>query len=151
MTSPGPAPGSGVEVLVDAGADPGARETVRRAVLHTLAAEGVETGEISVALLDDVAIRNLNRRHLEHDRVTDVISFPLWQEGEPVFGDIYLGREQAARQAREAGVPLEEELLRLAVHGTLHVLGWNHPEEADARASCPMYRRQEALVRELAG
>lgn len=142
-------PSAGVSVLVDAGLHRGVGAPVRRAVAHTLAAEGVTRGEVSVALLDDDAIRRLNREHLHHDRPTDVISFALWEEGEPVVGDIYLGVEQAARQAGELGVEVEEELVRLAVHGTLHVLGWDHPEEADARDASPMYRRQEALVREL--
>lgn len=104
-------------------------------------------GELSVALLDDPDIRRLNHEHLGHDRVTDVIAFPLWDEGEPVVGDVYVGFEQARRQAAAEGVPLEEELVRLVVHGTLHVLGWDHPEEAAGREASPMYRLQERIVR----
>lgn len=104
-------------------------------------------GELSVALLDDPDIRRLNHEHLGHDRVTDVIAFPLWDEGEPVVGDVYVGFEQARRQAAAEGVPLEEELVRLVVHGTLHVLGWDHPVEAAKREASPMYRLQERIVR----
>lgn len=143
---------------------PGLVELLERAVLRTVAdaqggggddrAPGARggpgprgAGEISVALLADADIRRLNREHLGHDRVTDVVAFPLWEEGEPVVGDVYVGLEQARRQAAAEGVPLAEELVRLAVHGTLHVLGWEHPEEASEREASPMYRRQERIVR----
>ena len=121
------------------------------AVRAVLAEEGIEVAEVSLALLDDEAIQALNRRHLGHDRPTDVIAFALWDEGEPVVGDVYIGVEEAARQAADAGVPREEELVRLAVHGTLHVLGWTHPDAPDERPASPMYRHQEALVARLRG
>ena len=122
---------------------------LERAVRHTLAAEGLLQGEISLALLGDPEIRELNRTHLGHDRVTDVISFALHESGEPVLGDVYVGADQARRQAGEEGVPEAEELVRLAVHGTLHVLGWDHPEDAEERLGSPMWQRQERLVTEV--
>ena len=141
-----------IDVQVDTGAfaDVAAAE-LEAAVRAALADGGVEEGEVSLALLDDGGIRELNARHLGHDRPTDVLAFALWGEGEPVVGDVYVGVEQARRQAAEAGVDPDEELVRLAVHGTLHVLGWDHPEAAEARADSPMYRRQEALVARLRG
>lgn len=140
----------GLQILVDGGSRPAWVPRVEAAARAALRTEGVEEGEISVALLDDEDIRRLNRDHLDHDRVTDVISFALWDEGEPVLGDIYIGVEQAMRQAAEAGVSPEEEVDRLVVHGCLHVLGWDHPEDAAARMSSPMYLRQEEILRELA-
>lgn len=101
---------------------------------------------ISLAFLDDAGIRELHRRYLDRDRPTDVLAFGLHDEGEPVVGDVYVGLEQARRQADEGGVPLEEELLRLAIHGTLHVLGHEHPAGPE-RVESEMFRRQEALVR----
>lgn len=138
-----------IEVQIDAGDRTGLEGVLRRAVEATLAADDVDAGEISLALLGDADIRAMNRDHLKHDRVTDVISFRLWEEGEPVVGDVYIGVEQAERQAAEAGVSLEEELARLAVHGTLHSLGWDHPDDAEARAGSEMYRRQEEIVASL--
>ena len=120
---------------------------LRRAVEAALRDAGVDAAEVSLTLLDDEAIQALNREHLGHDRPTDVLAFALWEEGEPVLGDVYVGADQARRQAAELGVPLAEELVRLAVHGTLHVLGHDHPEDARARAASPMYRLQERLVR----
>jgi probable rRNA maturation factor len=125
------------------------RALLERAVRHTLDAEGIWSGEISVALLDDGAIRALNRDHLGHDAPTDVLAFALHDEGEPPLGDVYVGVEQARRQAAEAAVAETEELVRLVVHGTLHVLGWDHPDGPAARFRSPMWVRQEALVAEV--
>ena len=112
---------------------------------------GVVRAELSLTLLDDGEMTRLNRDYLGHEGTTDVVSFPLEAPGGVVIGDVYIGAEQAARQASELGVPLEEELLRLAVHGTLHVLGFEHPEDGD-RAGSEMYRLQEELLaRFLAG
>lgn len=121
-------------------------EAVERAVRATLRAEGHGVGEVSVAFLPDAEITELNREYLDHDRPTDVISFALHGEGEPPLGDVYVGVEQALRQAAELGVDPREELLRLAVHGTLHVLGYDHPEGED-RTDSEMFRRQEEILR----
>ena len=129
--------------------DPVPVRDLERAVRATLASEHVHEGEISLTLLADAEIRELNRTYLNRDRPTDVIAFALAAEGAPL-GDVYVGYEQAVRQAREAEVPLNEELVRLAVHGTLHVLGHEHPEGAEREAS-EMFRRQEELVRRLLG
>lgn len=133
--------GEGVTPPVDA-------ERVEAAVRHVLRAEGVDSAEISVALVGDGEIAALNARYLAHEGPTDVISFHLHERGDPPLGDVYVGVEQAARQAAGYGVGADEEVLRLAVHGTLHVLGYEHPE-GDDRAASPMFARQEALLREV--
>ena len=138
-----------MEVQVSLGAAEGVSEDLlRSAVDLVLRDAGVSDGEISLALLDDQAIRELNRTYLGRDRPTDVIAFALHEEGESVLGDIYVGHEQAVRQAGDMAVPLIEELVRLAIHGTLHVLGHDHPE-TDARFDSDMFRLQERLVRDL--
>jgi probable rRNA maturation factor len=124
---------------------PVALAEVEAAVRAVLRAEGVTDAEISVALLGDSAIAELNERYLAHPGPTDVLSFPLHADGAPPLGDVYIGVDQARRQAAEFGVAAREEVLRLAVHGTLHVLGYDHPEGAD-REGCEMYRRQEELL-----
>lgn len=121
------------------------------AVRLTLRAEGVEEGEVSLTVLSDAEIREMNRHYLERDEPTDVLAFALHDEGDPLLGDIYLGFGRAAQEARERDLPIWEELTRLAIHGTLHLLGHEHPEGPE-RESSPMYRRQEELmdrVREL--
>lgn len=103
-------------------------------------------GELSVTVVGERAIAALNRRYLGRRGPTDVIAFALHDSGAPVLGDVYVGYDQALRQAAELGVEPAEELVRLAVHGTLHVLGYDHAPGPE-RAGGAMGRRQEALVR----
>ena len=89
----------------------------------------------------------LNRRYLGHRGPTDVISFGLGRQGRrgPVVGDIYICTEIARSNAARQGVSSQEEVLRLVVHGTLHTLGYEHPEDA-TRTESPMWRRQERIL-----
>ena len=118
------------------------------AVAIALDSEDATEGELSLTLLDDEAIRALNREYLGRDYVTDVIAFALQDHGEPLLGDIYIGLEQAQRQARQLGTDTSKELARLAIHGTLHVLGHDHPEGED-RVESPMWALQETLLTRL--
>lgn len=136
--------GSGVSVT---GAAALPARAVRRVVRHVLARER-QQATIAVTFLGPRRMRELNARYLKHDCVTDVISFGLPQPDGSVAGDVYVCRYAAARQARSLGVPVRTELLRLLVHGTLHVLGWDHPVGA-SRVTSPMWRRQEQYVRQV--
>jgi probable rRNA maturation factor len=120
-------------------------ELIKRAVEATLQHEQVEEASVSVTLLENPRIRQMNKKYLEHDRVTDVISFPLYEPGEQVVGDVYIGYEQAQDQAADAGVDLDEEIARLSIHGTLHVLGYDHPEDGD-RTRSDMWQLQETIL-----
>lgn len=143
---------SSIEVQLDAGRWPRVhKRDLRRAVEATCRSLGVSQAEISVALVDDSVMDSLASEHLGKPGPTDVLAFALYGEGESVLGDVYVGVEQASRQAADEGVTVREELVRLVVHGTLHVLGLDHPEDARARRESPMYSRQEALVREVMG
>jgi probable rRNA maturation factor len=125
-------------------------DLVERGLKESLRAEGVHAGEVSVTFLDDEGIEALNREYFGRDRPTDVIAFALHEAGEPLLGDVYVGYEQARRQAEELSVLLDEELLRLAIHGALHLLGHDHPE-GEERAGSEMFRRQEELLRKILG
>ena len=124
---------------------PIALDEVERAARSVLLAESVEAGELSITFVLDPEIARLNQEYIGHEGPTDVISFQLPDPADRVVGDIYIGAEQAARQAAELGTDPREELLRLAIHGTLHILGHEHPED-DTRDDSPMYRRQEELL-----
>lgn len=148
--SPGGPSGGGVRIHVNR-ADawevdlPGLEEELRRAVALALeTAAGDVAGELSLTLLDEDEIAGLNREWLGRGGPTDVLAFDLGEAGELV-GDVYVCPPVARRAAEEEDVPLREELVRLAVHGTLHVLGHDHPEGGD-RWSSPMFRLQESLV-----
>ena len=131
------------------GADLGRLQPIlQRAVRATLEHEDITDASISVTLLNDARITALNEQYLEHEGPTDVISFPLFQSGEPPVGDIYIGYDQAKRQAAELSVDLEAELARLAIHGTLHVLGYDHAEDG-AREGSEMWQVQESILRQV--
>jgi len=122
--------------------------TVRRAVQSVLAGER-RAASVSVTFLGPVRMRALNRDYLGHDRPTDVIAFGLAQPEGGLVGDVYVCRAVAEREARRRGIPLRQELLRLVVHGTLHVLGWDHPD-GELRERSAMWKRQERYLAELA-
>ena len=107
--------------------------------------------EVSVVLVDDRYIRQLNREYRDNDYATDVLSFALNEGDEPqiidgspenLLGDIIISLETAVRQANEYGHSLEREVAFLTVHGMLHLLGYDHEEEADRQEM----RREEEFV-----
>jgi probable rRNA maturation factor len=102
---------------------------------------------ISVAFVGATAIARINQKYLRHRGPTDVISFGFAGGGNrsAVIGDIYICPEVARANARSQGVTVTEELLRLVVHGTLHVLGYDHPANVE-RMKSPMWRRQERIL-----
>jgi probable rRNA maturation factor len=139
--------GQGVELHLEIPEGSAVPEAELRAALGlVLERAGRRSGELSIHFLEDEPIRELNRRWLQHDWVPDVLSFPL---SAPFLGDVIVGLRQAERQAAEYGVPLAEELVRLAVHGTLHLLGYDHPEDAEGRAAAEQTQIQEAVVRQV--
>jgi probable rRNA maturation factor len=121
---------------------------VRRVVAAVLAGER-RRARISVTFLGRDAMRRLNAEHLGHDRPTDVISFGLDHPGGELVGDVYVCPWMAAREARDRGIPLRQEIVRLLVHGTLHTLGYDHPDGV-RRTRSKMWRRQERYVEALA-
>ncbi len=122
-------------------------ERVARALSAVAEAEGVTAGEMSVTFLEAAAMAALNEAHLGRPGPTDVIAFSLAEPRAPL-GDIYMCPEVARVSAVEFGVELEEELLRLVVHGVLHVFGYDHPEGPE-RVESEMFRRQEAILARL--
>ena len=116
------------------------------AVTTVLRAEKVKHAMVSLTLLTPARMARLNMRHLGHRGPTDIITFGFRDPSGAVVGDVYVCPAIAAANAKAFGVPLREELLRLAVHGALHVLGHEHPE-GEARTRSPMWKRQERLLR----
>jgi len=132
---------------------PLAAQRVAAIARATLKAERVRDALLSVTFVSREAIRTMNHLHLQRDRATDVIAFafqPIRAGGGPeaIVGDVYIAPEVARESARDAGVSVREELTRLIVHGTLHVLGHEHPDTGD-RTRSAMWRKQERLVKRL--
>jgi rRNA maturation RNase YbeY len=141
-----------VDVAADGVRSPLSRARIAELARGVLRAERVGSALLSIALVSTRRIAALNRAHLRRSGATDVIAFgfaPVGRDG-PVVGDIYIAPDVARVAARENGVPVREELARLVVHGTLHVLGYDHPE-GQSRTASPMWRRQERLVARLLG
>ncbi len=90
---------------------------------------GRQDDELSILLVDDADIQNLNRQHRNIDTATDVLSFPQMEDDEFVshmLGDVVISVETAKRQAAEHQFSLEQELVLLLIHGLLHLLGYDH-------------------------
>lgn len=130
------------------GAQGGAARQVRRAVEATLAYEGASHREVSVLLTDDAEIRALNRDYRGEDRPTDVLAFAMDEAGavDLSLGDVVISVQRAQAQANSRRVELDKELELLAVHGTLHLLGYDHAEPREARV---MRNRTRAVRRRL--
>ncbi|MDE3060386.1 MAG: rRNA maturation RNase YbeY [Pseudomonadota bacterium] len=109
-------------------------KTVREACQAALAATR-QKGEIAVVLADDAFVRDLNKTYRGRDKPTNVLSFP--GDGD-YLGDIILALETVEREAREQGKTARDHAKHLLVHGTLHLLGYDHEREGEAR-------RMEAL------
>ncbi|PYP49329.1 MAG: rRNA maturation RNase YbeY [Gemmatimonadetes bacterium] len=123
------------------------RARVREAAVAVLKAERATDAMVSITFVGRAAMSELNRRYLGHHAPTDVISFGLGRLGKrgAVIGDVYICADIARENARRQVVPPGEELLRLVIHGTLHVLGHDHPT-GDGRTASPMWRRQERIL-----
>ena len=111
--------------------------------------------ELSLRFTDDAEIHQLNADYRQIDRPTDVLAFAAleqahgWQPPEEPLdlGDVIISVETAQRQALTQGHPLERELIWLASHGVLHLLGWDHPTEADLER---MLAQQDILLQSIA-
>jgi probable rRNA maturation factor len=140
-----------VDVALEGVRIPLSRADAAAIAVGVLRAEKVKDALLSITFVTSRRIAALNRAHLGHAGATDVISFGFRQEavGAPVVGDVYIGAEVARAAAKAHRIPVREELARLVVHGTLHVLGHDHPEGEERLASA-MWARQERLLARLA-
>ncbi|MDH3519151.1 MAG: rRNA maturation RNase YbeY [Myxococcales bacterium] len=128
------------------------RARIRARARRVLCALDQSGSELSIFLVDDASIAALNATYRGIEGATDVLSFSLVEgvhadrRGE-LLGDVIVSLETAARQARRARRSLEDQVLRLLIHGTLHLLGHDHEREAEARAMAAEERRVWRAVR----
>ena len=85
----------------------------------------LERAQVSLAVVDDPTMHELNRRHLDHDYPTDVLSFVLEQSNGELEGEVIVSIDTAESQAREYGWAAEDELLLYVIHGVLHLIGYD--------------------------
>jgi probable rRNA maturation factor len=114
----------------------------------------IQAYELSLRLTDDREIQSLNHQYRHQNKPTDVLAFAALEAASPsseevssslplYLGDIVISLETAAQQANSQGHPLDTELAWLAAHGLLHLLGWDHPDEASL---IRMLSQQQALL-----
>ncbi len=135
----------------------GVRMLVRRCCHAVLVQENFEgSAEISVTFVDDTRIQELNKQHRNIDKATDVLSFPLGENGvydvnpetgAKLLGDIVISMERAVRQAEEYGHPLQREVAFLTVHSMLHLLGYDHVN--GGLEAVHMREKEEAVLTQL--
>ena len=140
---------------------PQTAKLVRRAVDTTLKAEGIEAPcAVEILLTDDETIREINREHRDVDRATDVLSFPMNELTPEAFdpdgceydydracillGDMVISMERCAAQGAEYGHGYAHEVMYLAVHSTLHLLGYDHLDEGARKRV--MRTREKAIM-----
>lgn len=135
----------------------GVRLLVRRCCNAVLTLEGFEgSAEVSVKFVDDEEIRALNLKYRNIDRSTDVLSFPLGENGiydqnpstgAKLLGDIVISMERAIQQARQYGHSLQREVGFLTVHSMLHLLGYDH--EVGGLDAVHMREKEETALTQL--
>lgn len=117
--------------------------------------EGPGSAEVAIRLTDDAEVQGLNAQWRGKDNPTNVLSFPqadadtltigaMADDGEMLLGDIVLARETCEREAAEKRIATEAHAIHLVVHGTLHLLGYDHIDDAEAEAMEEMERRAMA-------
>ena len=129
-------------------------ELVEKLVQHAATVENVENAEVSITFVTNEAIHEINRQYRDKDQPTDVISFALEEMGEDevaiigediprVLGDIIISIDRTREQAEQFGHSFERELGFLAIHGFLHLLGYDHMNEADEKK---MFGKQDEIL-----
>jgi probable rRNA maturation factor len=105
---------------------------------------------MTIVITDDDTVRSMNQQYRGVDAATDVLSFPadpmpaeIAEEEPPYLGDLIVAYPYTQRHAQEAGHPLDDELVLLAIHGTLHLLGYDHDNEENQQL---MWQAQQAAL-----
>ena len=121
------------------------KKKITEKVNKTLRFEKIKKANISIILTDDKKITVLNKKYLKHDRPTDVIAFSLNDNTNEIEGEIYISVDTAKIQAAEYNVSLTNELMRLAVHGTLHLIGY---EDDTIEKKTKMHNLEDGYIKD---
>jgi rRNA maturation RNase YbeY len=124
--------------------------TIRRVAQSILVQAGHPTAQLSLSLVGKTRMRSLNRKYRGRDYPTDVLAFPMESMGkqtEIFLGDVVICLPVAIGQASRFGNSADLEIFRLLIHGTLHLLGYDH--EQSPREAKRMQRKERAIVQKL--
>lgn len=139
-----------IEINNEAGVDVDCRR-LDQAIRNVMEAENVRNAQISMAIVDNACIRQLNRRYLGHDYATDVLSFLLERGDEHLDGEIIVSADTAAAKAPEFGWSSADELLLYVIHGALHLVGYDDRSDDERKEMRAAEQRQLERFRLNAG
>jgi rRNA maturation RNase YbeY len=107
------------------------KQKIRSWVVDCIARESKTAGEINFIFCSDDYLHKMNVAYLEHDTLTDIITFDMSEDEENVTGDVFISYERAKENARKFSVRARDEIHRLIIHGVLHLLGYADKESGD--------------------
>jgi probable rRNA maturation factor len=117
---------------------------IQRSALLFLLRHGLRSAELSLVFVTGQSIRKINREHLGHDYVTDIVTFDLHTKGARLFeGELVICPAEAVRNARVFGEPVEREILRYVAHGILHLIGY---DDATRQQRAVMRKEEDKLL-----
>jgi probable rRNA maturation factor len=119
------------------------RNRLKAFLLDQLRKEGKAVETINYIFCNDAYLLEMNQTYLNHDTLTDIITFELSGKGEPVVADIFISIERIRENASAFNVPFQEELLRVIFHGALHLAGYKDKRKADTKR---MREKEEAYL-----
>ncbi|WP_048331263.1 rRNA maturation RNase YbeY [Bizionia psychrotolerans] len=123
-------------------------ERLQSWIERVITSEDFELGEINYIFCDDDYLHNLNVEYLDHDTLTDVISFD-YTVGNIIQGDVYISTERVADNAQDYEVAFSEELHRVMVHGILHYCGYKDKSDAEAKAMRSLENHYLELLKDI--
>jgi probable rRNA maturation factor len=121
------------------------RQIIKSILTTLFKKEGKKLGDLRYIFVSDDWLLEINRQFLQHDFYTDIITFPLSEPRQPISGEIYISVDRVRENAREFGSTLKEELLRVILHGALHLCGYKDKTAAEKRK---MRKTEERYLRE---
>ena len=107
------------------------RRNVKLFIKTQFSKDSVPLERLDYIFCSDAYLLDMNIRFLQHDTLTDIITFPLHEPGGPISGEIYISVERVRENASLLSLPFQEELLRVVFHGALHLLGFQDKSKAD--------------------
>lgn len=103
---------------------------VKTLIVGLFKEEGAALEQLSYIFCSDAYLLQINQQFLNHDTLTDVITFPLSEVGDPVYGEVYLSTDRIEENAKTFHVEYQNELLRVMIHGALHLCGYTDKSKA---------------------
>ena len=123
------------------------RQTVKATLIALFKREKKTLADLNYIFVSDDRLLEINRQFLKHDDYTDIITFPLSDPGQPISGEIYISVDRVRENARDFGVLVQTELLRVIFHGALHLCGYGDKTPTQERKMRQLEEKQLSFYR----